>query len=144
MDSGWAVVLGAAIALVGSAIVPWIREAVTERARSTAASRHELADAIHGVIEQGAALFAYDDPAIRLANSELAVARFTMLITVEKKDIATLVQVAINEIQMPHGSHRAAAYVALSAILPDWFRGELSAPEALARYNRDLAEDQAR
>lgn len=51
MDSGWAVVLGATIALVGSAIVPWIREATGRRTSQNSARRNSLQKLIPRILE---------------------------------------------------------------------------------------------
>ena len=58
MDSAWAVIVGAAIALVGSVATPWIREAVEGNRRRAEVVREdarvrkqELGVAIHNFME---------------------------------------------------------------------------------------------
>ena len=137
MDSGWAVVLGAAIALIGSAVIPWIREAATRKQISAHETQSAVSRATLAVIREGARFHAGNS---QIGRREFVIARFRMLVPAEDRDISKLVELAFTSISDPDRDIRGTAYVAMADMLPAWFRHEQKASQLLSDFQREMKD----
>jgi hypothetical protein len=148
MDSAWAVIVGAAIALLGSVVTPWIREAVEGKRRRAEIVRedervrkHELGVAIHNFMEA-----LVDEFAGREINSldQVALSKRSLMTTLdlglllESPDmpIATVAASAAGMVAMGNDVSLTAVN-SLTSVLSAWRRGQISAWEALDAYRAD-------
>lgn len=144
MDNGWAVVIGATIALIGSAVVPWIREQLTARERLRRERRTALADAIRDLIAVSGACLEEGMNALKFAAEvEPVRARLSLLLDSSESEIDEFTMSAIRAM-MRHEDDRIAAigFVHLSRSLPRWLRGELSPKEAQALLIDAIREEE--
>lgn len=140
MDQGWAVVLGAVIALTGSALVPWIREAVTakgvrDRERDERV-RTAVIDLLSANAAQAAALTTKEDGAFIAAVADRARAAAALLIELPAEDRAGLAP-AIKAGSA--GSDARDVLAALQHVLTAWTAGDLASADAESAYRTELA-----
>ncbi len=137
MDTGWAVVLGASIGLFGSAVVPWLRDALTQRGQVRLKRRQELADAIRHFIDVGAGRFEQEPTSI--PQIEASTASLALLLTKDETPIARLVAHTADLIEADRLSDRASeAFYMATVVLPKWYRGEMKADEAEDMFRRGM------
>ena len=148
MDSGWAVVLGAAIALVGSAIVPWARDAVTDRRTRELDRQKALANASEEVVRLAAWRF---EPIANLnwqhetSKRGLALTRLGLLLNRGEVEIQELVERAFTSLAGEDGQFRAGVYLRMASRLREWHRGEISARDAWDTFAAEVdAEERER
>lgn len=139
MDAGWAVVAGAAVALVGSflgsVVAPWLntrreeerarRELLWTEFRRLAA---EIVDALAAVRSDKVASRP-DDSAVR--RFMVASTEFGMLLQPRDREVHRLIGWA-----GAHASHQdprvsAAALSSLQIVLAEWFRGETAGDDTI-------------
>lgn len=147
MNSGWAVVLGAVIALMGSAIIPWIRDSRTaaRRRREDAETRRNTA--IVDLIAANSALaFAnvfQDKERVTGAYEERSRAAAALVLeagSADREDLAVLLDAAA-----PIRTDKRAAEVtprvgmlAFQLTLTAWGTGDLAAAELAAAYRKNV------
>lgn len=143
MDSGWAVVLGAVIALTGSAIVPWIREALSDRRRRAADARERLVVAIVDLVgvnsRMATAILSESKEAVSAAvESRQRAAALLLLETpsAEQHHIGAL----LNE-GLPYPDSKGKLVqgtlfktYALQEVLVAWASGNVPAERTIARF----------
>lgn len=141
MDQGWAVVLGAVIALTGSALVPWIREAVTAKGMRDRA-RHErvraaVIDLLSANAAQAAALTTDEDGAFITAVADRARAAASLLIELpaeDRKGLAPAIRAGSATTTDPRQT-----LAALEHVLTAWTAGDIRSAEAESAYRAELA-----
>jgi hypothetical protein len=140
MDSGTAVVYGAAIALVGSAVIPWIREEVQQRGQRRREYDRELRaatrDAMQGLNEM---FYVYGTP-IKAKNAiHQQVQRLWLAMVVRRQDrpISHLIDRVASNLVEPDEYVRLASIKALADVLPQWFRRECKTSEVVRLYERE-------
>ena len=138
MDSGWAVVVGASIALVGSAVVPWVRESLTARSVATRKRQRDIAAALvklgNAIGKMQSAILMKNASQVNDISTAWAVLlELELLLKTSEKDIAIL------------GSECLSRALKGEAILPlyvdvvsSWQRDGVSPAEALARFKGRL------
>lgn len=148
LDSGWALIFGAVIALAGSVFAPWIRDASQRRH----VQEEQLRD------EQRKALLAYQDSALVLLRmrsvpdadydrgavlSDLHRDDARLQLCLPKKDAAIgdivsdlTVRVSAKDAQ----DDRWYALGGYRAVTSHWFRHQITADEALREYTQGLRE----
>lgn len=142
MDSGWAVVLGAVIALAGSAVIPWIRESRAERRRAKQLSADRLRDAIVELLAINAgmamAVISTNTADLRTTYAERQRAATRLLLEVpaeERQYISSLLAETIpspdrDGVARPSTLHMTHA---LQEVLVLWASGHLPASETEAK-----------
>lgn len=149
MDSGWAVILGAVIALIGSSVVPWIRDASEGRraqARATTARRH---DAVVSLLEANSALgFAFavaDNDRTLTAVQARSRAAVQLLLELPPRERAILSNVIDNTAPLPlaatDGVLPAIKIRVLQAVLLEWAREEISANDLPKKYAKEIQSE---
>ena len=132
MDQGWAVVLGAVIALTGSSVLPWVREAATAKGvrDRDRADRIRLAviDLLSANAAQAAALTTKEDGAFVTAVADRGRAAAALLIELPAEDREGLAPA----IQAGSASGDDARYKlgALQHVLTAWIAGDVSSADA--------------
>jgi len=141
MDEGWAVVLGAVIALTGSALVPWVRDALNARATH----RRELQERIRAAVidllganaAQAAAMIADDDGAFYTALESRGRAAAALLLELpadERRGIAATIALG-----SPGRSNGRVSALALQHALTAWASGDVSAADSEQVYRSEVA-----
>ncbi|KAA0960869.1 hypothetical protein FQ142_08285 [Microbacterium sp. ANT_H45B] len=142
MDQGWAVVLGAVIALTGSSLVPWVREAASAKG----ARDRDRADRVRAAVidllganaAQAAALAADEDASFVAAVAERGRAAAALLIELPADDRAGLAPA----IQAGSASGSADARYKLAAlqhVLTAWTAGDLRSADAESACRAEIA-----
>lgn len=107
MDSGIALVLGAVIALTGSALIPWAREALTARRVSRERNADRLYDAIVELLavnaEMAVALISTKSDALGAVYSERQRASTRLLLAVPKPDRESISDLLGDALPTPDG-----------------------------------------
>ncbi|GAB6859090.1 hypothetical protein [Microbacterium xylanilyticum] len=105
MDSGWAVVLGAVIALAGSAIIPWIREGTEAQRARAEAQKEGLQSAIVELLsvnaEMAVAVVANDDAELRSTYSKRQRATARLLFQVRSLERQAISDLLANTLPTP-------------------------------------------
>ncbi len=147
MDSGWAVVLGAVIALIGSSVVPWVRESLAERSQATRARDERRRTAMVEVIETTsagvAALMMDDDPAFVSAYSARSAAMTRLMLECDEADRRHLWDVNTRAAGKSRRNAPEAAR-AFHLVMMDWYAGIVPAEELLARFDKELRNAEER
>jgi hypothetical protein len=146
MTDGWAVLLGAVIALVGSVVAPWIREALAAKRRraeierkDSRARKRELGVTIRELLDSLLELHVKGGSnkgeafAARLKRVMMAALDFGLLLEQSDQAIVSIVSDA-NVAIMNSEDTAVSALTSLTSVLPAWRRGTITAWEALTRY----------
>jgi hypothetical protein len=138
MNSAWAIVIGAAIALVGSIGAPWVKEAVERRSRRTESRREQLQVAIEEFVDHIGTIIG--DRAAGVATSRsLALSTATRIaLLLDEKDAVVDQMLPAVVIAATQGLHESAALGAFQASIHPWYRGDLSAQAALDMFVENL------
>jgi hypothetical protein len=140
VDNGWAVVIGASIALIGSAVVPWVRESL--QARGTAARKRE-SDIASALTKLGTTLGAAsaamvmqnEKGAYNIAMAWAVCLELELLLKPTEKDIATLGREAVRAVLAHDGRPSLAAYSEAAAA---WHRDRMAPAAALELFRTTL------
>jgi hypothetical protein len=156
MDSGWAIVIGAAIALLGSVFAPWLKDTIDRRNRQLESNRSAVAASLQ--------LIATATPAAALARLEMlrndldgerqatthAAARLQitklyeaqnsvfelgLLLTTKDAPIETMARMVVNAAQRDDFAVELHCFIRFAA---SWYRGDLSAEAALTLFRNDV------
>lgn len=142
MDPGLAVILGATIGILGSAVVPWIRDALGQRDALKREERRALADAIRDLIQACARMVNKKVDRDAWVDIEEATARFALVAPPTDSAIVEFVAVATNRIQ-GRKLDGQDAYIVLTYELPRWYRGETTGEQARKRLDKALVSAEA-
>jgi hypothetical protein len=138
MNSAWAIVIGAAIALVGSIGAPWVKEAVERKSRRAESRREQLRLAIEEFIEQVSSVVG-DRAAGHLPSRTPALSTATRIaLLLDEKDAPVEQMLPVVVIAAKDGVHEAAALGAFQAAVHPWFRGDISSKTALDAFVKQL------
>ncbi|NVN00775.1 hypothetical protein [Arthrobacter sp. SDTb3-6] len=148
MNSAWAIVVGAIIALVGSVVTPWIREALETKRRQAEIDREDvhvrkqetgvaIRNLMEAFMEQYTARGIPGYDAATLAKRSLMTTLdLGLLLVLSDLAIAPIVSSAGEVIST--GSPSAPKVIdSLTSVLTAWRRGQISDWEALDAYRRD-------
>lgn len=141
MDSGWAVVLGAFIALTGSALIPWLRDSRAEaRARKERAETRRR-DAVIDLIARNSGIaiaVTFTDQATLLrafeARDEAATRLLLEVEEAERDELLPLLQGSIPSRQGQDLSVMRTKSIALQNVLVRWASGELETAKLRSTY----------
>ena len=145
MQEGWAVVIGAAIALVGSIGAPWLTGRVDAGRRRREARRDALRLAIGDFIELTVRAYAGgQDAEQRRMSHNLASVAATRVALLLEGDEAVIEQIGDEALDAavlrppgdPEGMMRLGAY---QSAVHRWFRGELPASRIRSHFDATLA-----
>ena len=136
MDSGWAVVIGAAIALIGSSVVPWVRENVRERTQAARTRRAEIADAltrVGGALGETARAVILKTPESMstVASAWATLLELELLLDKSEGDIATIGREAL---QLVFSGDSRGAPAAYARAVAAWHRDGVTPAEALELF----------
>jgi hypothetical protein len=141
MDSGWAVVLGAVIALTGSALLPWWRESRAAARQRVELATRDRADTLVELLAKNfamAAAFVVGDTAmVQSAYEARERAGTRLLLTLERTErlfIRDLLAVSIPVADDKKLSSGMAG--ALQDVMLRWAAGEVPATETKQMYIR--------
>jgi hypothetical protein len=138
MDSGVAVIVGAAIALISSSLIPWLRETVTQRGEREREYRLELREAARAAIDSisEAYILEGDDAASpeRAISRKARIVNLGIVVRGEDAPLSVAVEDAAGVISMPDQLGRYAGYRAITEVVPKWFRGGCTSSELMAEY----------
>ena len=146
MDSGWAVVLGAVIALVGSAVLPWAREWFTdgraERRRVEQAKAAAIKDVVHALTKLATVLPSSDGETREQLEgaAQDAMTSLELLLALREQPVAAMLEAAFSDACSSDMRLRPIAKAAVPPLLGAWFRGGFSPLEVEASYQRNRAE----
>jgi hypothetical protein len=138
MDAGLAAILGAAIGLLGSAVVPWVREHFEFRAQRKREHRDELRAAVREVVASTTEVFRtkFADRSRELVGRSFAAStQFGLLVEPADAEMARVVDEATMAMWGDELSERLASFKALIDVLAPWYRGEMTALEASQKYD---------
>lgn len=143
MDSGWAVVLGAVIALSGSALFPWWREARAARSRRIETAQQRRADAIvellarnSGVAMSGALK---DAPRVQSAYEARQRAMIRLILEVTEDERPHMSRLLKHSVPIVTNKERETTPGQMASALQDvilsWAAGDLPASEMPGKYS---------
>lgn len=150
MNSGMAVVLGALIALTGSALIPWLRDTLTQRRVRAENLRQRRDDALVEMVAKNdafAMVWAGKDADARgAAMEERSRAGMRLLLTLEGTSVRTTFFHLINS-SLPHvlgGTNEAASMAgaklaAFQDVLVRWSANEIKSENVMTEYERRVA-----
>lgn len=145
MDQGWAVVLGAVIALTGSALVPWIREAATAKGERDRDHKNRVRAAVIDLLSanaaQAAALTTKEDGAFVTAVAARARAAAALLIELPAEDRAGLAPAI--QLGSASGEYAREKLAALQHVLTSWTVGDIRSIDAESAYRVELARQKS-
>ncbi|KZE90629.1 hypothetical protein [Microbacterium sp. TNHR37B] len=140
MDQGWAVVLGAVVALTGSSLIPWARESFRDRAERKRQREVRLREAVVDVLAanaaQGSALTFDNDADLHVAFEARARAVARLLIEADSAERRGL-SAALNA-AAPGRSDTGERIRALQLVLTAWAGGDMSAESLESEYRKEL------
>lgn len=126
MDSGWAVVIGAVVAFTGTFIGPIIADGLKRKSERETARRDEIAALLPELIE-----LIWKPAADAVALGEAGkIMRLSVLLSDEDAPIARIFVASAT----PPNRTNAAAQGLLAEVVPDWYRGTITARRAAERY----------
>lgn len=139
MDGGWAVVLGAVIALTGSALIPWVREAISarraEKARVDRALERSIREVVHvlATISHSRPL---SMPEIGKLDVEArdAVTAFDLLLDGRSQPVSVALDLAFSDAASKDERLRQVARSTIPLLLTGWKAGMYSGPDVYKRY----------
>lgn len=126
MDSGWAVVIGAVVAFVGTVVGPVILDSRTRRSERENARRTEIAALIPELIEL---LWMLPKEAAHRGEAGKLM-RLSVLLNADEAPIA---RIFVGAATPPNRTH-SPSQGALSEVIPDWFRGAITPRQAAERF----------
>lgn len=158
MDSSWAVVIGAGIALVGSVLAPWIKDALDRSHRTRESNRAAVSASLLRIAASAPEcavarirLLRASDPSDRFGLSLLltektlqadrAVFELGLLLTKKDGPMETMARLVVNAAE---GDHPTIELVRFTQASARWYRGELGAKEALNDFQSKTRKDRQR
>ena len=148
MDEGWAVILGATIALAGSSLIPWLRESLSARTTARAESSRQLTEALIELLGANAAVgFAHgfeDQDRLLDAVSRRSRASATLVLSAPAGVQSELSYVLASSLPIPSrgkttNTPRSLMY-ALEESLTSWVREGMPEGTIEARFDATLHE----
>ncbi|PRB09245.1 hypothetical protein CQ047_11240 [Microbacterium sp. MYb72] len=139
MDSGWAVILGAIIALVSSAVLPWIRDAVAARRADRIARKSALEASIRRVIHT-VTTASFERPLSTPDRAKIEVGlqdtltEFELLLGGRSQPVGVMLDQASRDATGDDERLRALARSTVPLLLTGWHSGIFSGPDVWARY----------
>ncbi|MFB7844037.1 hypothetical protein [Microbacterium sp. NPDC056052] len=149
MDSGLAVILGAVIALVSSAVIPWIRDALTEkraeRARRNRAIDKSIRDLTHALVARSYArpLTRMDQAALDIDARDL-LTRFDLLLDGRHEPLSVAIDQAFQDAASDDTELRILARAITPLRLTGWRSGIYTSPDVYKRYMDQRADAEVR
>jgi hypothetical protein len=144
MDSGWALVIGAGIALFGSAIVPWVKETIQAERREEAERRAALASAIAAVADHLSAVGKRVVRSKGWANERIdaiaALLKLGLLLKPDEVAIERMSDAALTAVSQGKG-RSVGLYLQL---VGQWYRGEIKPDEAFGLYELGMEQADAK
>jgi ABC-type transport system involved in cytochrome bd biosynthesis fused ATPase/permease subunit len=140
MDSGWAVVLGAVITLVGVVMTPWAREAAEGRARRNEAQRDAFRAHFPDFVRATSALAlgGFESPEFDAAGVEAStkLSELALLLRREDRPIEIILVLTRALSWTPKGRQVIST---MQRTVHAWFRGSISAKHALRDFQDAVA-----
>lgn len=140
MDAGWAVVLGALIALTGSSIVPWLREGLAARTDETRRRRERVRNAVVDLLAanaaQGAAMTTDVDADFQRAFEDRARASAALLLEVHGEERRALSDVIT--LGSPGRYQTRERVRALEYVMTGWAAGEFDAATIRGAFGEEF------
>lgn len=149
MDEQWSVVLGAVIALTGSALIPWLREGLASRSKSrrerVAARQSAAAELLAANAAVGFADAFENGEAFQAAIERRARAASQLLIATaadEREDLALLLEksVPLRRLNGATGHPPRVRMYALQGVLASWVAGDTPGSGLIADYNERVVD----
>lgn len=141
MDSGWAVVLGAFIALTGSALIPWLRDSRAEaraaKERAVTRRREAIVDLIARNSAIGVALTFNDKQTLLAAYEARDEAATRLLLEVdeaERKELLPLIQRSVPTRDSDDQAVIGLKMHSLQSVLVKWASGEIATADLRKKY----------
>ncbi|WP_158207730.1 hypothetical protein [Clavibacter michiganensis] len=126
MDSGFAVIVGAALALVGSSVVPWIRESLQEKTRREREYAAELRTVTFAALEalgDSVLIKQPTDDFILTRSVAERLLRLAMTVRAADRPMSVVIETAVNDMAHRPDVYNIAAYKAATEVVPMYFRG---------------------
>lgn len=147
VDSGLAVIVGALIAITGSALVPWVRETLKERHDQHRDRQKSLRESVVRVLAAnhmaGFALQLKDVDRVVTAMSDRSTATAELLVAVSKEERGDMARVLARSIPV-RGDEDDAEIVdqirALQVALVSWVNDEIPSTSLNALYEKVLGK----
>lgn len=146
MDSGWAVVMGAAIGFIGSALLPWIRNEFEDRRHRAYDASARRREAVVELLAANAMLAwatiskEYEHIPAALERRYRAGASLLLeLPLAERETIRRLLNGSLPlnaDASNDDGAGAGRRMRALQAVLSDWATGDLAIDEVVPTYSR--------
>lgn len=149
MDEKWSVVLGAVIALTGSALIPWLREGLASRAKARDARVVSRRAAAADLLAANAALGfadAFQSKAEFIAAVErraLAASQLLIAASKDERDQLALLLDRSTPVRTLDRAKREPPRVrmyALQGTIAAWVSGDVQAVDIVADYNSRLTD----
>lgn len=145
MDNGWAVVLGAAIALIGSALIPWVREAMqasrTEKARVDRAIETGIREVVHSLmtIANSRPMSITEIGKLEIEAQD-TVTSFELLLRADDHPLTSTLDLAFTDAASKDERLRILAKAAMPIYLTGWRNGVYSPREVKEKYSQRRTE----
>lgn len=147
MDSGLAVIVGALIALTGSAVVPWIREALKDGQDQQRARRQQLRDSVVRVLAAsqmvGFAVQLNNVDRVMSSMHERSTATAELLVNVAKEERVDISRVLARSVPVKGNDDDAETYDqvrALQVALVSWVNDEIPSTALIPTYEKVLGK----
>lgn len=148
LDSGWALIIGAAIALIGSVAAPWLKDAAERKHIRARELREEQRQAL--IAFQGSVVALLRVRILRPTGIDLGealgdlhrdVARMQLCLPEKDAPIGSIVDdltMRVSEPDLDDGRWNALGL--FRSVTSRWYRREIGAGAAVEHYNRRMAE----
>lgn len=133
-------VLVALTTLIGTLLAPFLIRRSDEKAANAQRRREELVEIVPEVIVKGIRGAGPDASADRLAESLAAHAKLGVLLRPNEWQIAAIAREGLMLGPSENGADATKAAGRAAALLPMWARGEITASEAAAMFERDTGK----
>lgn len=142
MDSGWAVILGAFIALTGSSLIPWLRDARAEarasKERAVVRRREALVDLISRNSAIGMALTFNDKETLLAAYGARDAAGTRLLLELTDSERREMIPLLQGSVPIAQGEDKTIIGVKMNtfqSVLVRWASGELETEKLRSTWN---------
>jgi hypothetical protein len=143
MDSGLAVIIGAAIALVSSSVIPWIRESVTKRAQSELEYRAALRDAMRASMRALSEMSHSRKEGMtreEMVSHRERLLELALVVRGDDRPVSLLVDRVASDFVEDDDTVGIASYRALVDVVPRWFRGEIDSSNLVNRFDAEVVQ----
>jgi hypothetical protein len=138
MNLGFAgLIVGSVVTLVGTVVVPWIRDEVTRSRTKRDAQRLELRQAISAMLESMTTFVRYPE----LTDREITLQHISELglLLEAKDDVLEDIAISVQAMTLEDRKAGVRAFSVFRTLIAQWFRGTLDSKDFRQTYGYHLA-----